>query len=187
MVQVRFSPARTGLPQQARRRQNRNRRRSDVDRNVAQRIRGAVGAIAVVAVIEQVDISTPGSAYQVAFGMLGCRFSSRTDLSKINMAASKQEQLSCAHSIRARSGNGIAGRLANTPSQLMPKLAGEPLQDISGLNPVQRILATDLAAFLNELHDPDRHGLLVPKGMEVAKELPRERCSVSGVLYLTFR
>ncbi|MFC3721800.1 hypothetical protein [Neoaquamicrobium sediminum] len=58
--------------------------------NVAQRIRGAVGAIAVVAVIEQVDISTPGSAYQVAFGMLVV-VSACALISATNMAASKQE------------------------------------------------------------------------------------------------
>tara|TARA_R110002012_G_scaffold68778_8_gene178519 strand:+ start:3646 stop:4941 length:1296 start_codon:yes stop_codon:yes gene_type:complete len=58
--------------------------------NVAQRIGGAVGAIAVVAVIEQVGRSTPGSAYEVAFGMLvvvsACALFSAT-----HIAASKQE------------------------------------------------------------------------------------------------
>lgn len=44
------------------------------------------------------------------------------------------------------------------------KLAGEPLQDISGLNyEKQWILATDLAAFLNELHSiPTAMGCLLP-------------------------
>lgn len=58
--------------------------------NVAQRIGGAVGAIAVVAVIEQVGISTPGSAYQVAFGMLVV-VSACALISATNIAASKQE------------------------------------------------------------------------------------------------
>jgi len=42
-----------------------------------------------VAVIEQVDISTPGSAYQVAFGMLVV-VSACALISATNMAASKQ-------------------------------------------------------------------------------------------------
>lgn len=58
--------------------------------NVAQRIGGAVGAIAVVAVIEQVGISTPGSAYQVAFGMLVV-VSACALISATHIAASKQE------------------------------------------------------------------------------------------------
>ncbi|WP_417769147.1 MDR family MFS transporter [Stappia sp.] len=38
--------------------------------NIAQRLGGAIGAIAVVAVIEQVGISASGTAYRIAFGML---------------------------------------------------------------------------------------------------------------------
>lgn len=38
--------------------------------NIAQRLGGAIGAIAVVAVIEQVGISDSGTAYRIAFGML---------------------------------------------------------------------------------------------------------------------
>ncbi|WMT92593.1 hypothetical protein [Pelagibacterium sp. H642] len=38
--------------------------------NIAQRLGGAIGAIAVVAVIEQIGVSAPGTAYRIAFGTL---------------------------------------------------------------------------------------------------------------------
>ena len=38
--------------------------------NIAQRLGGALGAIAMVAALEQFSVSAPGTSYQVAFGAL---------------------------------------------------------------------------------------------------------------------
>lgn len=54
--------------------------------------------------------------------------------------------------VHACSGNGTA-EAWRTARLSSCKIVGESLQDISGLNyEEQRILATDLAAFLKELH-----------------------------------
>jgi EmrB/QacA subfamily drug resistance transporter len=59
--------------------------------NIAQRLGGAVGAIAVVAVIEQVGISASGTAYRVAFGMLVV-VSAGALLAATRIAVPKREQ-----------------------------------------------------------------------------------------------
>ena len=58
--------------------------------NIAQRLGGAIGAIAVVAVIEQVGISASGMAYRIAFAMLVI-FSAGTLFAATRIAEPRQE------------------------------------------------------------------------------------------------